>query len=86
MGNTTAYTYDAMGNLTGIRYPNGSAEERVYRNGNLAEHRRADGSVMRYSYDANGNCICMENSAGEKMTIAYDALNRRERVTNPDGG
>lgn len=86
LGNTTAYTYDMMGNLTGIRYPNGGMEERVYQNGKLAEHRRADGSIMRYAYDANGNCICMENGTGEKLAITYDALDRRESVTNPDGG
>lgn len=86
LGNVTAYRYDAMGNLAGIRYPNGGVEERSYRNGKLAEHKRADGSTMRYTYDANGNCTCMENGAGEKLSITYDALNRRESVISPDGG
>ena len=86
LGNTTAYAYDVMGNVESIRYPNGSEEKRIYKNGRLSEIKKADGSSMRYSYDSNGNCICMENRAGEKLTITYDALDRRTTVTNPDSG
>lgn len=86
LGNITTYAYDAMGNVESIRYPNGSEEKRFYKNGKLSEIKKADGSSMLYSYDRNGNCICMENGAGEKLTITYDALNRRKTVTNPDGG
>lgn len=86
MGSTTLYSYDVMGNVKNIRYPNGSEEKRFYKEGKLAEVRKADGSSMRYTYDGCGNCICMENGAGEKLTITYDALNRRQTVTGPDGG
>lgn len=86
MGSTTLYSYDVMGNVKNIRYPNGSEEKRFYKEGKLAEVRKADGSSMRYTYDGCGNCICMENGAGEKLTITYDGLNRRQTVTGPDGG
>lgn len=86
MGNTTAYAYDVMGNVESIHYPNGSKEKRTYKNGKLVEIRKADGSSMRYTYDGNGNCTCMENGAGEKLLITYDALNRKQTITNPDGG
>lgn len=86
MGSTTRYTYDVMGNVKSVQYPNGSVETRSYKDGKLSEIRKADGSSMRYAYDGNGNCICMENGAGEKLTITYDAMNRKQTVTNPDGG
>lgn len=86
MGNTTRYAYDVMGNVKSIQYPNGSVETRSYKNGKLSEIRRADGSSTQYVYDGNGNCICMENGAGEKLTITYDALDRKQTITNPGGG
>ena len=86
LGNTTSYEYDIMGNVESICYPNGSVEKCIYKNGRLSEIRRADGSSMKYAYDGNGNCICMENGAGEKLTVTYDSLNRRKTITNPTGG
>lgn len=86
LGNTIRYTYDAMGNVTAILQPNGCIENREYANGRLTKIKKANGSTICYTYDGNGNCISMENGAGEKRIIAYDALNRRTAVTNPEGG
>ena len=86
MGNTIRYEYDVMGRVKSIQYPNGSVETRSYKKGKLTDIKKADGSSVHYSYDGNGNCICMENGAGEKQMITYDALNRIQTVTNPAGG
>ena len=86
LGNTTAYAYDVMGNLEAVLYPDGTKETCRYQNGRPAEVTLRDGRTLRYAYDGNGSCTAVETDTGERTAITYDALNRRETVTGPDGG
>ncbi|WP_207663170.1 RHS repeat domain-containing protein, partial [Mediterraneibacter gnavus] len=51
----------------------------------LSRIKYADGAVVRYTYDANGNRIGEEDENGAKTTFVYDALGRAVEVTGEEG-
>ena len=51
----------------------------------LSRIKYADGAVVRYTYDANGNRIGEEDENGAKTTFVYDALGRVVEVNGEEG-
>lgn len=57
--------------------PDGARTTYLYNEENLLSRiKYADGAVVRYTYDANGNRIGEEDENGAKTTFVYDALGR----------
>ena len=88
----TEYTYDANGNVTGIRLPEGGTITYTYDYDNrvLSEsHEEEKGDIsrhLRYTYDHAGNLLTREDEEGRTYTYTYDLMNRETTRTNPDGG
>lgn len=92
VGNSIAYTLDAMGNRT---------KEQVYDPSNtLAQTRShaydelnrlsqdigAQNQTTSYGYDSNGNLTSITDPLNHATSNAYDSLNRLIQVTNPNNG
>jgi RHS repeat-associated protein len=91
MGNT-AYTYDVVGNLAGVLYPNGVQSSYTYDNLNrLTNLTAAKGATLAsyaYSLGAAGNRLSVTEASGRKAVWGYDSLYRLtgETITgDPDG-
>ncbi|MEZ6189505.1 MAG: RHS repeat-associated core domain-containing protein [Planctomycetota bacterium] len=89
-GGRYVYAYDAAGRLAERRFPNGARSVYAYDlSGRLLEvtTRDAEGAAVercRYAYDAAGNRIEEETSAG-LATFAYDDHDRLIAARYPDG-
>lgn len=74
----TTFTYDALRRLTGIQYPDGSAEGwGLDARDRLTAHTNTAGGVTTFDYDANGNLAQTTDPAGYQTGSAYDAMDRR---------
>ena len=80
-GRKTGFTYDAAGNRTGIRYPDGSAAAYAFDKNNrlLTVTEYADGAAedtgetaARYAYDAAGSVVSLIQP-GSAASYAYNA-------------
>ena len=66
--------------------PDGARTTYLYNEENLLSRiKYADGAVVRYTYDANGNRIGEEDENGAKTTFVYDALGRVVEVNGEEG-
>ena len=66
--------------------PDGARTTYLYNEENLLSRiKYADGAVVRYTYDANGNRIGEEDKNGAKTTFVYDALGRVVEVNGEEG-
>ncbi|MHB8858388.1 MAG: DUF6531 domain-containing protein [Thermoleophilia bacterium] len=77
---TSAFTYDAAGNLASKVYPNGVATSYTYDAGNrptAIQAAKAGQTLQSYSqtYDQNNNITSLTEAAGV-TSYAYDSLNR----------
>ena len=79
---TTQYGYDALGNLTEIRFPNGSSVQ-YDRNilGQVATvtlqpSPASPVQITRYGYDTIGNVISVIDPLGGETVLVYDEVNR----------
>lgn len=87
---TTEYRYDALGNVTDIRDPDGVQTQLTH---DMAGRRigiDSSGKRWTYGYDNNGNLISVlsprPSGAAEsdyKITMSYDLLNRLKNRTVP---
>ena len=86
----TAYTYDALSNLTQVVQ---GTQTRTFQYSSLARLTSAtnpESGTISYQYDANGNLETKTDARGWTSTYTYDALNRNATVdysnttTNPD--
>ena len=90
---TTRYSYDTVGNLKTVSYPNGTVATYEYDLLNrltLLENRGSDGSIISsytYTLDAAGNRTKVEEFSGRVVDYAYDDTDKllEERITNQDG-
>ena len=75
-----------MWNLARITEPNGAKTTYIYNQENLLGRiKYADGAVVRYTYDANGNRISEEDENGGQTSFGYDALGRVTEVKGEEG-
>ena len=77
----TAYSYDAVGNLTRTDWPNGTHETREYNVLNQLTFIETTGpegviSSYRYTLNASGKRIAVEEHDGRHVEYAYDELYR----------
>jgi YD repeat-containing protein len=92
LGNSIAYTLDAMGNRTreDVLDPAGSLAQtrsRVFDPLNrLAQDIGAQFQTTQYAYDGQGNITSVTDPLGHFTSNTYDALNRLVAVTDPAGG
>ncbi|HEY6721694.1 MAG TPA: hypothetical protein VI363_08665, partial [Burkholderiales bacterium] len=92
LGNSIAYTLDAMGNRTREQvFDLGGAlaqtRSRVFDALNrLAQDIGAQNQTTVYGYDNQGNVTGVTDPLGHVTSNGYDALNRLVRVTDPGNG
>lgn len=92
LGETLAYTLDAMGNRTysSITHANGELarqQQRTYDElGRLLTSVGANGQITRYGYDLNNQLTLRTDARRRRSVLAYDALGRVAQVTNALGG
>jgi len=96
LGNSIAYTLDAMGNRTLERAFDpvntlAQTRSRVFNNLNqLFQEIGATGQTTQYAYDNQGNRTSIDGPLAPPVidvTVnAYDALNRLRQVTDPNNG
>ncbi|MCP3866781.1 MAG: hypothetical protein GY703_01535 [Gammaproteobacteria bacterium] len=92
-GGITTYSYDGVGNITGIDYANGTSAVLDYNSRNQTvqvTHTGPGGSPVladyQYELDSNGNRVELIEAGGRTIDYTYDALNRLTRVIeDPDG-
>ncbi|WP_186323569.1 RHS repeat-associated core domain-containing protein [Paenibacillus xylanexedens] len=77
-GQRTSYTYDTRNRLLSL------IEEALQGEDQGIPDEQADGRIIRYAYDAQGNLI-REHKGEQTTTYAYDAFNRTSRVEQADG-
>ena len=83
----TVYGYDANGNVTSVKDPNGRTTRYEYDYDNRVTRKTdpADGET-RYRYDAFGNLTQETNANGIATRYEYDELNRVIRKIEPSAG
>ena len=90
-GRSTAYGYDAAGNLTGQAVTDTTLNQT--RNWAWTYNAQAQvtsvtdplNRVTSYAYDASGNNTRMTNALGQATSLAYDAAGRVTQLTDPNG-
>ncbi len=81
-GETTFYTYDGVGNLTGVALPTGAAYTYTYDAAHrLTQITDAQGNMLTYTLDNAGNRTYEEirdtnNNIAQKHSRVFDTLNR----------
>lgn len=93
LGNSTAFTYDAAGNLATVTNPAGNKTTYTYNaRGQRLTMVRPRGNVKgatpsqfttTYTYDAVGNLLTTTDALGRKTTSTYDANGNLTSVTDP---
>ena len=89
-GFTIHYTYNALGQLSGLL---GSTNQPLVtytynKNGQLQNVQNANGTSTTYQYDAGGNVLSVANLASSGTTTfayTYDSLGRRTTMSTSDG-
>ncbi len=88
-GNTEVYTYYENDQVHTVTDQHGTTEYIYDVNNRLDTEIKADGSQMRYDYDAVGNRTLVEITRGGSITSSttytYDDLNRLEDVIDSSG-
>ncbi|NLP15192.1 MAG: RHS repeat-associated core domain-containing protein, partial [Clostridium sp.] len=80
------YTYDAMGNITGIKDGEGNyTHYSLDLWGRIEEISKADGSVEKYTYDYAGNITSSTDGNGNTTVYDYNSLNALSQIVDPAG-
>jgi len=80
------YTYDAMGNITGIKDGEGNlTQHKLDLWGRVTEIEKADGSIEKYSYDHAGNIVCSVDGNGNATEYVFNSLNKLSQIVDPIG-
>lgn len=82
----TGYTWDGVGNLTAISYPQnqGMALYTYDAEGNQLTATGTDGRTFTFSYDDTGNLTSKSYPNGERERYQYDALHQLVRIDEYD--
>jgi RHS repeat-associated protein len=78
---STSYSYDAIGKLTGV---NQGAQNRTYAYsslGRLISATNPENGAFSYTYDSNGNLKTKIDARSATATYYYDALNRNTGIS-----
>ena len=73
---STAYAYDALGNLTGVTQGSQTRTFAYDSLSRLIEATNPESGTTAYTYDNNGNLTERTDARGIEATYSYDALNR----------
>ncbi|MDQ0086531.1 YD repeat-containing protein, partial [Variovorax boronicumulans] len=90
-GRTTAYTYDAVGNVLTKTVTDTSTNKAqlwqwTYNAQQLVETAtQPNGAATSYTYDTRGNVLTSTNALGHATSYAYDIANRVVSSTAPNG-
>lgn len=87
MGDTTWYSYDNIGQVIGVRMPNGQELNYQYDALNrLISTSDRMGTIAQYVYDANGNVLESIDGEGNHTWFSYDAKDRLIQMIDANGG
>ncbi|EIK68315.1 Rhs family protein [Pseudomonas synxantha BG33R] len=85
-GNSTDYSYNKYGQLTGVWYPDHSCHRLVWNErGQLLEEQLPNGGIKRYRYDDLGRQIAREDEHGAQTVYEWDSVGRLIRLVLPGG-
>lgn len=74
-GNTTTYTYNVRGSISGIHHPNGGNEIfRYAKNGDLISYTDPDGLTIEYEYDVLGRPLKKSYQSQEGRFLAEETF------------
>ena len=80
------YTYDSMGNITGITDgEQNHTEFELDAWGRIVTLKAPDGSVETYTYDCAGNITSTTDGNGNTITYAYNSMQKLGSVTDQAG-
>lgn len=83
--NVIQYTYDNVGNLLSVIYPDGKTVSYTYNAANkMTTATDWANRVTKYNYDADGNLIKTERPDGSILNQVYDAASRLTSVIDKD--
>jgi RHS repeat-associated protein len=86
LGRRTEYEYDARGDLTLTRFPDGTTETKAYdREGNLISETDRAGRTTTFAYDALNRRTRTTYADGAFATIEYDAAGQVIREVDENG-
>ena len=85
-GFTTALSYDAAYNLTGVTTPSGKTFAiALDENGMIRSVTLPDGGLVRYAYDDAGNLVSYFDALGNETKYIYDAAHRMTSWVDANG-
>ncbi|WP_460137712.1 RHS repeat-associated core domain-containing protein [Pseudomonas sp. S1_E04] len=85
-GNSTDYSYNKHGQLTGVWYPDRGCHRLAWNErGQLIEEQLPNGAITRYRYDDLGRQIAREDEHGALTQYQWDSVSRLVRVVMPGG-
>ncbi len=85
---TTRYTYSPTGRIETVTDQNGTVSYQYDTRYRLIQQIQADGAVLAYTYDANGNTTTVSVTRGGQTFVTqhtYDELNRLVSTTDHNG-
>jgi RHS repeat-associated protein len=92
LGDSIAYTLDALGDRTQIAVLDPSRTQQLQRSGvfdalgRLTQSIGGANQTTSYAYDSNGNVIGITDPLNHATQQSFDSLNRLSLITNPAGG
>ncbi len=85
---TTRYTYSPTGRIETVTDQNGTVSYQYDTQDRLIQQIQADGTVLAYTYDTNGNTTTVSVTRGGQTFVTqhtYDELNRLVSTTDHNG-
>ena len=79
---TVAYGYDNSGMLETVTEGSGVITRTYGERGKVKTYTNADGDLLQYRYDGNGNLTRLTYPDGKEVTYTYNARNLLETVTD----
>ena len=77
------FTYDSLGNMTEIIYPDLTAEQYTYNSfSEPLTHTDENGHTTSYTYDSHGNLLVTEDPLFNRTTMTYTATGKMQTVTD----
>ncbi len=85
-GTSSAFTYDANGNVLSAKRPDGALTQFVYdANGRVTKLTDAKGGVTTFAYDSAGLLASTQDALGNTTAFTYDSAKLLSKVTDASG-